>query len=66
MEHDIPKELVPIYEEYDRKLLKEGKPQSYVAKAMCANGELRGFQFNKSFYNDASGKKLGIILLSAG
>jgi len=63
MEHNIPEDLIPIYEEYDRKLLREGRPQSYVAKAMCANGELREFQFNKSFYNDTSGKKLGIIVV---
>lgn len=59
--HAISKELADQYYQQDQKLMQTKGMQIYEGKTVCADGELREFQFNKAAILNNRGNAIGII-----
>lgn len=62
LKEEIPEELTVVYEKSDRKVMREGEPLCFEAKAKCSKrGEIRDFLYTKALYSDIDGNSLGIV-----
>lgn len=57
----IPRDLADIYDEQDRKLIRDGGIQIYESEVQCADGSRRDFLFNKAAFADAADSIAGLI-----